>query len=95
LGWCQILTGLALYSEDNPGGFWDKLVGWIIPLLGGSFRVHMWHHTLAWSFVVFAILHIYIVLFDSHQFRNGLITSIISGYKFYEEGDLDHDRWLN
>jgi hypothetical protein len=34
-------------------------------------------------------------LFDSHQFRNGLITSIISGYKFYEKGDLDHDRWLN
>ena len=45
-----------------------------------------------WSF---CILHIYIVLFDSHQFRNGLITSIVSGYKFYEKGDLDHDRWLN
>ena len=95
LGWCQILTGFALYSENNPGGFWDKMVGWIIPLLGGSFRVHMWHHTLAWSFMVFGILHIYIVLFDSHQFRNGLLTSIVSGHKFYEKGDLDHDRWLN
>jgi Ni/Fe-hydrogenase 1 B-type cytochrome subunit len=95
LGWCQIFTGLALYSESNPGGFWDHLLGWVIPLLGGSYMVHLWHHTLAWSFVVFTILHLYIVFFDSHQFRNGLITSIISGYKFYQKGDLDHDRWLS
>lgn len=95
LGWIQIFTGLALYSESNPGGFWDTAVGWIIPLLGGSWRVHVWHHTCAWGFVVFAILHLYIVMFDSHQFKNGLIGSIISGYKFYEEGDLDHDRWLS
>ena len=95
LGWCQIFTGLALYSESNPGGFWDRLLGWVIPLLGGSYMVHLWHHTLAWSFVVFTIVHLYIVFFDSHQFRNGLITSIISGYKFYQKGDLDHDRWLS
>jgi Ni/Fe-hydrogenase 1 B-type cytochrome subunit len=95
LGWCQILTGLALYSESNPGGFWDRLLGWVIPLLGGSYMVHLWHHTLAWSFVVFTIVHLYIVFFDSHQFRNGLITSIISGYKFYQKGDLDHDKWLS
>jgi len=94
LGWFQIITGFALYSEDNPGGFWDKLVGWVIPLFGGAFRLRMWHHTAAWAFVVFLILHLYIVLYDSFQFRNGLITSIISGFKFYERGDLDHDRWL-
>ncbi|HBY63439.1 MAG TPA: hypothetical protein DEH78_26745, partial [Solibacterales bacterium] len=28
LGWAQIFTGLALYSESNPGGFWDRLLGW-------------------------------------------------------------------
>ncbi len=95
LGWCQILTGMALYSETHPGGFWDRLTGWVIPLLGGSYGVHTWHHTLAWSFPIFTIIHLYIVTFDSHQFRNGLITSIISGYKFYQKGDLDHDRWLS
>jgi Ni/Fe-hydrogenase 1 B-type cytochrome subunit len=95
LGWVQILTGLALYSENHPGGFWDQLTGWIIPLLGGSYRVHMWHHMSAWGFLVFAILHLYIVMFDSHQYKNGLITSIISGFKFYEKGDLDHDRWVS
>ncbi len=95
LGWMQILTGFALYSEDRPGGFWDHVAGWLIPLFGGSYGVRMWHHTVAWAFPVFLILHLYVVAFDAHQYRNDLITSIISGYKFYEKGDLDHDRWLS
>jgi Ni/Fe-hydrogenase 1 B-type cytochrome subunit len=94
-GWAQILTGFAMYSESNPGGFWDRLVGWVIPLCGGAFRVHMWHHLFAWGFIVFALLHIYVVLYDSHQYKNGLISAIISGFKFYEEGDLDNDTWLS
>ena len=67
----------------------------MIPLLGGSFRVHMWHHLFAWGFLVFAILHVYIVLYDSVQFRNGLLTSMISGRKFYQKGDLDTETWLS
>ena len=94
LGWCQIFTGFAMYSESNPGGFWSHVAGWIITLVGGSFTLHMVHHLCAWGFVIFAVLHIYIVLFDSHQFQNGLISAIVSGFKFYEEGDLDHDHWL-
>lgn len=82
LGWCQILTGFALYSESTPGGFFDTLFGWVIPLCGGSMRTHMWHHLFAWGFVVFAILHVYIVLLDSRQYRNGLIGSMITGHKF-------------
>jgi Ni/Fe-hydrogenase 1 B-type cytochrome subunit len=95
LGWAQIITGFALYSQSNPGGFWDHMVGWVIPLMGGGFRVHTWHHFFAWGFVVFFILHIYVVLFDSNQYRNGLLSSIVSGYKFYEKGDLDNDRWVS
>jgi Ni/Fe-hydrogenase 1 B-type cytochrome subunit len=94
-GWFQIISGLAMYSESNPGGFWSKLAGWMIPLFGGSFSLRMWHHTMAWSFVVFVILHIYIVMYDDRQFKNGLISSIVAGYKFYEKEDLDHDRWLS
>lgn len=95
LGWLQIVTGLALYSESNKGGFWDTMLGWVIPLFGGSYRLHMWHHLFGWGFLVFAILHVYIVLYDDRQFRNGLISSMVAGFKFYERGDLDHDRWLS
>jgi len=95
LGWLQILTGLALYSESNPGGFWDRLTGWVLPLFGGSYRTHLWHHMFSWLFLVFAIVHLYVVLFDSHQYKNGLLSSIVSGFKFYEEGDLDNDKWVS
>ncbi|MHC5002009.1 MAG: Ni/Fe-hydrogenase, b-type cytochrome subunit [Planctomycetota bacterium] len=82
LCWAQIFTGLALYSESSPGGFWDGMVGWVIPLLGGSFRTHMWHHMFAWMFVWFVIIHLYIVILDSRQYRNGLVGSMITGNKF-------------
>ncbi len=87
LGWLQIFTGFALYSESNPGGFWDTLVGWVIPLLGGSFQTHMWHHLFAWGFVVFVITHIYIVLLDCRQYNNGLISSMIAGWKYKKVGE--------
>jgi Ni/Fe-hydrogenase 1 B-type cytochrome subunit len=82
LGLIQLVTGFALFGEADPGGFWDSQVGWVIPLLGGSARVHMWHHLASWGFLVFAILHIYIVMLDARQYRNGLLVSMITGMKF-------------
>jgi|ERR1051326_2869164 Ni/Fe-hydrogenase 1 B-type cytochrome subunit len=89
------VTGLALYGESNPGGFWDKLLGWTTPLLGGSFRVHMWHHLAAWLIIVFVLFHIYIVLYDVKLYKNGLVDSIIAGPKFFEPGDHDADKWVS
>lgn len=88
-------TGMALYSESNPGGFWDKLVGWVIPAMGGSFRVHTWHHAVAWLIMVFVVFHLYIAIYDSYLYKNGLIDSIIAGPKFYEPGDYDADKWIS
>ena len=95
LGWAQIFTGFALYSETKPDGILAHVFGWVIPLVGGSFQVRMWHHLFAWGFIVFAIIHVYIILYDSTQYGNGLITSIISGYKFYQPGDLKDDKWIS
>lgn len=90
LGWGQIFTGGALLGESNPGGFWDLTCGWVIPLLGSSFRTHMWHHLFAWGFAVFVVLHLYIVLLDDRQYHNGLISSMISGRKFFRKRLADH-----
>ena len=89
------VTGLALYGESNPGGFWDRTLGWTTPLLGGSFRVHMWHHLMAWMIIVFVVFHIYIVLYDAKLYKNGLVDSIIAGPKYYEPGDHDADQWIS
>jgi Ni/Fe-hydrogenase 1 B-type cytochrome subunit len=89
------VTGFALYGESNPGGFWDRVFGWTAPLMGGSFRVHMWHHLFAWLMIVFVLFHVYIVLYDVFLYRDGLIDSIIAGPKWYEEGDHDADTWIS
>ncbi len=81
LGWAQIFTGFGLYGETNPGGFWDTWFGWVLPLLGGSMQTHTWHHLFAWGFVAFIIVHVYIVLLDDTIYRNGLVSSIVSGIK--------------
>jgi Ni/Fe-hydrogenase 1 B-type cytochrome subunit len=92
----ETLTGFALYSESNPGGFFDRIAGWVIPLLGGSFRAHMWHHMVAWLIVVFVIVHIYIVLYDVHIYGGSLIEGIIAGPKYSEEGAPNHDgKWIS
>jgi len=91
VGTFQILTGFAMYGESNPGGFWDKLCGWVIPILGGSFRTRTWHHLSVWVFILFIMAHLYMVIFGSLRFRNGLISSMVSGDKFYRDGDIDYD----
>jgi len=96
LGFVQLVTGFALFAESDPGSVLDTLFGWAIPLLGGSARTHMWHHLAAWGFAIFAILHIYIVMLDARQYRNGLLISMITGFKFRRarkrEGDTDEVR---
>ena len=95
LGIAQIFTGMALYSESNPGGILDSMFGWVIPMIGNSFETRMFHHLFAWGFIFFSILHIYIVFYDGQRYKNGLVTSMVSGVKFYQEEDLDNEEWLS
>jgi Ni/Fe-hydrogenase 1 B-type cytochrome subunit len=92
IGFFQMLTGFALYSQVNPGGFWNRLTGWVIPLLGGPFQTHTWHHLATWGFVLFAIFHIYVVIYTSQLYGNGLVDAMVSGFKFYGKGDVDSEQ---
>jgi Ni/Fe-hydrogenase 1 B-type cytochrome subunit len=94
VGAAQILTGLAMFGESNPGGRCDRWFGWVLPLCGGSFATHMWHHLFAWGFLVFVVLHLYIVLLDARQYRNGLIRAMFTGRKRVArraDGTIEHD----
>lgn len=89
------VTGFALLGESNPGGFLDTVFGWTTPLLGGSFLVHTWHHLAAWFIIIIAIFHLYIVLYDSILYKDGLVDSIVSGEKHSIEGDKDANTWIS
>jgi Ni/Fe-hydrogenase b-type cytochrome subunit len=78
----MVLTGFALYGQYNPGGLFYSLFGWIVPLLGGLPQVRVLHHVLAWVFLIFLPIHIYLALRADIIERGGTISSIISGGRF-------------
>ena len=94
LGAFQIATGFALYSQDAPTGPMNRIFGFLLPLLGGPFSVTSFHLLAAWFIATFVILHVYIVIYDSTKSRNGLVSSMITGRKFYQKGDVVQDTWL-
>lgn len=85
----MIATGFAMYGMSSPGGFWSYLFGWILRFLGGEFMVHMWHHWLAWLIIVFAVLHVYLVIREEALKKNGELSSMFSGYKVFEKEPVD------
>ncbi len=88
----MILSGLALQGEIAPGGFQERFFGWIIPLFGMSSPVRMYHHLIAWLFVVFIVAHLYLVIRQELLDDDGTISSIISGYKFViNDGEHSHE----
>jgi Ni/Fe-hydrogenase 1 B-type cytochrome subunit len=80
----QCLTGFGMYAAMS-NAFLPKLFSWVVPLLGGDMRVRQIHHLLMWGFILFAIVHIYLVFYHDYIERRGVTSSMIGGWKFIEE----------
>jgi Ni/Fe-hydrogenase 1 B-type cytochrome subunit len=83
----QSITGFALYSSMS-SSFFPKLFAWIVPLMGGDFAVRQWHHMSMWFFVVFAIIHIYLVFYHDYVEGRGTTSSMVGGWKFEREENI-------
>jgi Ni/Fe-hydrogenase 1 B-type cytochrome subunit len=77
----MIFSGLAMYGENNPGGFSNIWFGWLIPLFGGSYTLHFVHHLFAWIFPIYVIMHLYAVFRHDVVDRTSVTSSMITGYK--------------
>ena len=77
----MIITGLAMYSENNPGGFTDTFFGWVMPVFGSTEQLHNIHHLVAWIFPVFFILHFYAILRHDFVDYTSVMSSMVTGYK--------------
>ena len=53
--------------------------------MGGFYPVRDIHHILMWAFILFAIVHIYLVFYHDSIERTGIASSIIGGWKFIDE----------
>tara|TARA_R110001583_G_scaffold179638_2_gene336523 strand:+ start:23205 stop:23921 length:717 start_codon:yes stop_codon:yes gene_type:complete len=80
----QVFTGFALYADTS--GWWlPKLFTWVSPLLGGDFMVRQIHHIAMWIFILFSMVHIYLVFYHDWLEGRGEVSSMFGGYKFVRE----------
>ncbi len=86
----QISTGFALYA-DSSSWFLPKLFGWVVPLLGGDFMVRTIHHIMTWAFILFALVHIYLVFYHDWLEGRGEVSSMFGGYKFVNSNRIKKD----
>jgi len=84
----QAFTGFALYSSMSESWL-PKLFAWVVPLMGGDFAVRQWHHMGMWFFIVFTIIHVYLVFYHDYVEGRGTMSSMVGGWKFEREDVLD------
>jgi Ni/Fe-hydrogenase 1 B-type cytochrome subunit len=84
----QCLTGFGMYAAMS-SAFLPKLFAWVVPLLGGDMHVRQLHHILMWGFILFSIIHIYLVFYHDYIERRGVTSSMIGGWKFIEEDVIE------
>lgn len=76
-----MFTGFYLYFEPQPESFFGKLFAWVPFIFGGSFTVRSWHHLMAWVFIVFIVIHVYLSFREDWLEKNGTMSSIFTGFK--------------
>lgn len=83
----QIVSGFALYSQYNPGGFMSGLFTPLLNLVGNQW-LRLGHHGVMWLLLGFFINHVYSGWLMDVKERNGTMSGIVSGYRFIEPRDL-------
>ncbi len=79
----QCVTGFGLYHAMSNASL-PHYFAWIVPLMGGDFAVRQWHHVMMWFFVIFAMVHVYLVFYHDYVEGRGVTSSMIGGWKFIE-----------
>ena len=81
-----ICTGFALYAEGQGiDSWWYMAFGWVFTVLGDSFWVHTVHHVNMWIIIVFAMIHIYVAVREDIMSRQSLVSTMISGWRFFKD----------
>ena len=76
----ETVTGFALDALQGTQP-WTTLFGWVLDLLGAQL-VRVIHHLSMWAILAIALFHVYSSVLVDHLEKNGLVSSIFSGFKF-------------
>jgi len=80
----QAMTGFGMYSAMSDAWL-PRLFAWVVPLMGGDFAVRQWHHMFMWFFVIFSMVHVYLVFYHDYVEGRGILSSMAGGWKFVEK----------
>ena len=82
----ETITGFALDgligSEPGATGF-----GWVLGVLGPQ-PVRLIHHLSMWGILAISLFHIYSCVLVDHLEKNGLLSSIFSGFKYVTPAEI-------
>ena len=88
----QCITGFGLYASMSDWWFADLFI-WVTWIFGyDDFALRNWHHVTMWFFIVFTIVHVYLVAYHDYVEGRGETSSMIGGWKFIEEEEFEHDQ---
>ena len=73
----QLVAGFYLLYPES--GAWQ---GWGLALLGPYQQARFIHYLIMWYFILFAVIHLYIVVWNDIKTKEGLISSIFNGTKY-------------
>lgn len=80
----QCLTGFGLYASMSD--WWvPNLFAWVPSLLGGDILTREIHHWAMWFFILFTVIHVYLVFYHDYVEGRGETSSMVGGWKFIEE----------
>ncbi|MCU0448090.1 MAG: Ni/Fe-hydrogenase, b-type cytochrome subunit [Microscillaceae bacterium] len=80
----QVFTGFGLYAA-NSNWWFPQLFAWVPHFVGGDMALRQWHHIAMWFFILFIVVHIYLVFYHDYVEGRGEISSMGGGWKFIEE----------
>lgn len=90
----QCLTGFGLYASMSTDWWFPHLFAWVPNLFGGDAMLRDIHHITTWFFILFTVIHVYLVFYHDYVEGRGEISSMGGGWKFIEEDVFEHQNEL-
>lgn len=86
----QIFTGFGLYAPTS--SWWlPRLFSWVPYVLGDEVTTRFVHHASTWLFIIFTLIHVYLVFYHDWLEGRGESSSMVSGYKFVRKERLEDE----
>lgn len=80
----QVMTGFGMYAAMSDARL-PSLFAWVVPFMGGDMVVRQWHHLMMWFFIIFTVVHVYLVFYHDYLEGRGVLSSMAGGWKFIEK----------